>query len=287
MKLKKIADPNMYPIRLYIMIFALLFLIIAFGCEKKMETKNMEVDMTDIKDVEIAALVNKRILFGHASVGNNIIEGIQDIITADNRFKNLRIKEFKPGDRLDEPGIYHFGLNKNGFPKKKSDHFVQSLIENDIGAKTDIAFFKYCYVDIEMDANVDDLFKYYTDTVESIHKQYPNIKLMHVTTPLYSHGMGMKGLIKRLIKTDHHNIKRNEFNEKLIEKYKEIDPVFDLAAVGSTYPDGSKTSFKYKGKTYYSLANEYTYDGGHLNKTGRYLAAKKLLKTLSEIALTQ
>jgi len=287
MKLRKIANPNMYPLRMYITIFTLLLLIITFGCEKKMEARNMEVDTADIRDEEIAALVNKRILFGHASVGNNIIEGIRDIITADNRFEKINIQKLESNHQISAPGFYHFGVRKNGFPKKKCDHFKQILIENGLGQKADIAFFKFCYVDIEMDANVQELFNYYVDTVESIKRKFQNIKMIHVTTPYYSHKRGLKGFIKRLIKPDLHNVKRNEFNNKLIEKYNQSDPIFDLATVESTYPDGSRSSFKYKGKTYYSLANEYTYDGGHLNKTGRYLAAKNLLKTLSEIALSQ
>jgi len=274
-----------YKIEIVLLAFYFIILIAFIGCERKM--KDIKINTEDISDEAILALEKKKILFGHASVGNNIIAGIQDIIASDNRFKNIHIKEFKAGDRLDEPGIYHFGLKKNGFPKRKSDHFVKSLVENDIGEKIDIAFFKYCYVDIERDSNVEDLFDYYTDTVESIHKQYPNIKLLHVTTPLYSHGKGMKGFIKRIIKTDRHNIKRNEFNDIVIEKYQDENPIYDLSTIGSTYHDGSRSSFKYKGKTYYSLANEYTNDGGHLNEIGRYYAAKELLNTLADIALNQ
>ncbi len=255
------------------------------GCEKKM--KNIEINTEDISDKAILALEKKKILFGHASVGNNIIEGIRDIIAADNRFEKINIQKLESNHQISAPGFYHFGVRKNGFPKKKCDHFKQMLIENGLGQKVDIAFFKLCYVDIEKDSNIQEIFNYYVDTVESIKRKFPNIRMMHVTTPYYSHKRSLKGFIKRLIKPDLHNVKRNEFNNKLIKKYNQSDLIFDLATVESTYPGGSRASFKYNGKTYYSLANEYTYDGGHLNKTGRYLAAKNLFKTLSEIELSQ
>jgi len=262
-------------------------LIFTLSCEKKMELKDVEIDMKKIKDETIEALANKRVLFGHASVGNNIVNGIKDIMSADIRFRKINIRELKANKQLDEPGLYHFGVRKNSFPKKKCDHFKQVLTNGDLGRKADMAFFKLCYVDIEEDSNVQEIFDYYVDTIEYVKKEFPDIEIMHVTVPLYAHRWHLKGAIKRLIKPDIHNVKRNEFNTKLMEKYNDSDPIYDLARVESTYPDGRRSSFEYKAKTYFSLANEYTHDGGHLNKIGRYYAAKNLLKVLSEIALSQ
>jgi hypothetical protein len=95
----------------------------------------------------------------------------------------------------------------------------------------------------------------------------------------------MKGFIKNIIRGDVSNVKRNEYNKMIINKYQGVDPIYDLAAIESRLPDGKRTLFKYKGQIYASLATEYTYDGGHLNKTGRYLAAKELLKILTEISM--
>ncbi|MCK5076580.1 MAG: hypothetical protein KAR38_09400, partial [Calditrichia bacterium] len=72
-----------------------------------------------------------------------------------------------------------------------------------------------------------------------------------------------------------------EYNELLKETFKD-EPVFNLAKVESTYPDGSRESFTQNGKTYYSLIRNYTYDGGHLNELGRQIAAKELMKVLAE-----
>jgi len=292
---RKVALSNSYALKKYLLrmciaLFISLTQILIFGCEKKMEAKNVEINVGDIRDEAVEALANKRIVFGHASVGNNIIDGIRDIMSTDDRFKKIHIRELKPREKLDEPGLYHFGLRENSFPKKKCDHFKQILEifrERGLDGKIDIAFLKLCYVDIEEDSNVQDIFNYYVDTTDYLGKEFPSIKILHVTVPLYAHRWGLKGFIKRLIKSDAHNIKRNAFNIKLLEKYKHVDVIFDLARVESTYPDGRRSSFKLDGKVYYALVNEYTYDGGHLNELGRYYTAKELLKVLSGMAMSQ
>jgi predicted GNAT family acetyltransferase len=285
MNQKKISKSKKYASGFWILIFIFFILVFIISCEGEMESIKNATNPKDIKAEAIETLAQKIILFGHASVGNNIVDGIQEIMSTDNRFEKINVRKLESDHQISTPGFYHFGVRKNGFPKKKCDHFKQMLIDNGLGGKVDIAFFKLCYVDIEEDANVQEIFDYYVKTMEDVKKEFPNIKILHTTVPLYSHGKGIKGFIKRLIKTDNHNIKRNEFNEKLIEKYNDTDPIYDLASVESSYPDGHRSAFKVKGKEYFSLANEYTYDGGHLNELGRYQAAKNLLKILSEVAL--
>jgi len=153
-----------------------------------------------------------------------------------------------------------------------------------MGSPRHIAFFKFCYVDIEDDANVKEVFDYYINTMDQIKKEYPDLKLIHVTSPLYVHAMGIKGFVKRILKPDISNVRRNEFNQLLTDKYKDSEPIYDLARVESTLHDGRRVTFEHKGKEYFSLASEYTYDGGHLNETGKFHAAKELLTVLSKIA---
>ena len=59
--------------------------------------------------------------------------------------------------------------------------------------------------------------------------------------------------------------------------------VFDLAYYESLYQDGKRSVFKYKGDKYYSLARQYSSDGGHLNKKGRILIAGELLNFLAKL----
>ena len=79
------------------------------------------------------------------------------------------------------------------------------------------------------------------------------------------------------------NIKRNEYNEMIIKKYEGKEPVFDIAKIQSTFPDGTRCSFSKDGKTYYSMVPEYTNDGGHLNEIGRKKVAEQFLILLTNL----
>jgi len=271
------------------------FIIISFfivltmplwGCEEKMGANviSVETDMKIIQDEAIEAFTGKKIFFGHMSVGYNIINGIEDIKTASKRFSKIRIEELVRSELANEPGIYHAKVGENGFPEKKCDAFKKRLMEDSFGSRVGIAFFKFCYVDFKESSDVKEIFSYYTKTADYLKKEFPQLQILHVTTPLTVHAPGLKGFVKSLLKDDIANIKRNEFNSLLIDKYKNIDPIYDLAKAESTLPDGERVTFRHKGSEYFSLAGQYTDDGGHLNKLGRYCAARELLITLSHIS---
>jgi hypothetical protein len=62
------------------------------------------------------------------------------------------------------------------------------------------------------------------------------------------------------------------------------EPLFDLAAVESTRPDGSRETLSLGGKTAFALHPGYTNDGSHLNEVGRRRAAEALLTLLARLA---
>ena len=63
----------------------------------------------------------------------------------------------------------------------------------------------------------------------------------------------------------------------LKKEYEDKEPILDIAKIESTFPNGTRSLFTKDGKTYYSMAPEYTYDGSHLNETGRKKVAEQLL----------
>ncbi|MBW2608023.1 MAG: hypothetical protein JRD05_10355 [Deltaproteobacteria bacterium] len=69
----------------------------------------------------------------------------------------------------------------------------------------------------------------------------------------------------------------------LRKEYDGKEPVFDIAKIESTFPNGTRCSFTKDGKTYYSMVPEYTYDSGHLNETGRKKVAEQLLILLAQL----
>lgn len=266
--------------------FAVLLLV--FGCKNEMENNQMEQKLKPVKISEAAidSLALEKIFFGHMSVGYNILSGIEKIIDSDEQFRNIKVVELSDDVDITEPGIYHAKNGKNSFPETKCDAFKDVLMKNDFGKNLDIAFFKFCYVDIKDNSDVQSIFNKYVATIEEIKTQFPNLQIIHVTVPLRTHVWGIKEKVKRILKADIANVKRNEFNKMLVEKYSGKEPIFDLAKVESTLPDGNRSSFKDNGETIYMLSEKYTYDGGHLNDLGSFLAGQELLRILADAATT-
>ena len=163
-------------------------------------------------------------------------------------------------------------------------------MQQGIGKTANIAFFKFCFVDITEKTNIEELFGYYAKTMEKLRKEYPNVTFVHFTVPLLRRNKpSLKLYIRKILGradgffADSHNIARNKFNELIMEAYAGKEPIFDLAMVESTYQDGRRCSFSDNSNTYYSLVPEYTNDGGHLNELGQRMVAEQLLIFLASM----
>ena len=221
--------------------------------------------------------------FGHQSVGKNILDGINDI--SESVANKINIVESRVVNE-NAVALYHANVGKNVDPRSKINDF-RELIENGIGGKADVAFFKFCYIDFNQDTDVKSTFLNYQQTMKSLKENYPQTIFIHFTVPLVEARLGLKGYVKKIIgrydTKREGNIKRNQFNTMLKAEYEGKEPIFDLAGIESTYPDGKNETFEKDGRTYYALAPLYTNDGSHLNKTGRKVVASKLLYFLASI----
>jgi len=203
-------------------------------------------------------------------VGGNVLEGLRDILAGRNDLQMVQSL-----------------IGRNGEPETKCAAFRQAL-ESFEDNSIDIALMKFCYVDFNGDTDIDRLFACYKETVTEIRSKYPRVKVIPATVPLTVHPASWKRVAKMLLgRADNgaSNSKRSEFNERM-RSYYAGQPVYDLAQVESTYPDGSRSSFVYGDQTAYSLISRYTADGGHLNEVGRRLAARELIRTLARTAMT-
>jgi hypothetical protein len=267
-----------------ILIFSMTLLILNCGKEDKM-TKT-SITLKPAGESALKKLSAKKIYFGHQSVGYNIMDGVKEIVS---NYPELKIIESKDANDYSNPVFGHSRNGKNVDPKSKIDAFEKTMNDG-LGQKTDIAFFKFCYVDFNTHTDVNTVFNDYVSAMERLKKKYPKTRFVHVTSPLsniISFKNKSKDFVKKIIgrQTDKErtitaNIKRNEFNELIKEKYSKED-IFDLADIESTYPDSKKEKFSKNGKDYYALVPEYTYDGGHLNNTGKRVVAGEFLKYLS------
>ncbi len=267
------------------MIIQIILLVQIISCrgEKMTGINNISEGFNNISPSEWNHLKQKKIYFGHQSVGYNILDGINDLMQ-ENKDIQLNIKE-TTDNRIFTGGIFaHSRIGENTDPLSKIKAFEQ-LMDSGIGNTVDIAFFKFCYVDIDAQSNVEKVFDIYKETMHRLKKEYPDVTFIHVTVPLGTSITTWKTYIKRIIGSNNiweydSNIRKNEYNNFLRKEYFGKEPIFDLAEVESTYPDGRRATFTKGGRRYFCLAPEYTPDDGHLNELGRKMVAEKLLLLL-------
>jgi hypothetical protein len=252
------------------------------GCDET-RSRTLSVKPIELSEDAMKAIKSKQFLFGHQSVGSNILSGLKELKSSGKSI-DLNASPIAGFGSLQQPGLYHFSVGRNGDPFAKIDDFAKH-IRGGLGSQVDVAFFKFCYIDMEAETDTTGIFDHYRQVMEALKKEFPNVRFAHVTVPLVSIQTGPKAWAKKIIGMPLYgladNYKRNEFNKLLVATYGGKDPIFDLAKSESTYADGSRARVTSNGKDFFVLAPEYTTDGGHLNETGRQKAAAEFLQFLA------
>lgn len=228
--------------------------------------------------VRLAA--GRRALFGHQSVGENIIAGLRDVAGA-----ALPIREGRAATDFVEPGFVHTRLGRNQDPRSKLADFEAALAASE--GKPGVALFKFCYVDIDAKTDVDALFEATVATMERLRAQYPSVRFIYVTVPLTVVQTGLKAWLTQRVTGAapwgfEENLARHRFNTLLRTRLRGA-PLFDLAALESTRTDGTVELHAVQGQTVPALVPAYSDDGQHLNAEGRRRVAEALLETLAAL----
>jgi hypothetical protein len=270
----------------------ILMIFSLFGCKggKMEENKMIPANLKMVSEINWKNLSEKRIYFGHQSVGFNIVEGIKDVMKANPQIK-LNILETSNAVDFSVPLFAHSQIGENGNPKSKCEAFAE-FMEKGIGEKVDIAFLKFCYVDVTGKTDIKKMFEDYKRTIADLKQKYPKVVFVHFSVPLTTVQISWKTRLKILLGKEDiweygDNVPRGDYNELLKKEYGGKEPVFDLAAIESTHPDGKRESFRKGSRTYYSLIPDYTRDGGHLNEKGRKFVAEQLLIFLADVGATK
>lgn len=248
------------------------------------DTESMR-SLSDVRAIEWEALANRRIFFGHQSVGRNILAGVRQVLEREPQI-TLRLVESENPGAIQGPAFIDANIGRNGDPESKANAFVRA-IEQGFGDSGGIAMFKYCYVDVTPGTDIDKLFEDYATRIDSLKTVYPGLTIVHVTLPLKRLRGGKREWVKRLLgrSTDMAlHVKRNRYNELLRARYQGTDPIFDLAMLESTRADGSRSAIRYRGRTVYTLAPEWTDDGAHLNEAAQIRVAEQLLILLATMS---
>lgn len=240
-----------------------------------------DVDASLREDFE--RIAQRRIIFGHQSVGANILDGVKQLSKMVG--VPVNIVDVKSADSPGLAMIGHTFIAENGKPLMKLKSFEQAMGLQATGF--DIALVKFCYVDFTAETDAQSLFASYRATIDTLRVRHPGTTFVHITAPLTTVQDGFKSHLKRLVGNAPYgtveNLRREEYNALLRQAYSGKEPIFDLARIESIAPDGSAVTVEWKGSSAPAMSAAYTYDGGHLNAAGKLRAARELVSVLAAI----
>ena len=265
-----------------------LLLVAATGCKKEEGTATMPTSqlpqLADVDSASWARLAQRRIFFGHQSVGQNIMDGVAEVVTANPHIR-LLVVETKDIDAMRAPGLYHGRVGRNAHPSEKEAEFA-SIAGGAFSSAPGVGMVKLCYVDVGPDTDPAALFDSYQRRMAELSARHPGLTLVHVTMPVTTsestRGYWKNKLLGRRTARDLNAI-RNKYNALLRAAYVGHAPVFDLAALESTRADGSRAFFRRGADSVFTLAEEYTSDGDHLNDAARRMVAERFLIFLATL----
>lgn len=191
--------------------------------------------------------------FAHASVGGNMVAGLNDLHSGNGAFYQLQTVSASatpPADVL-AGRIYENDRGNPGWQEKLNE-FDQAL-GNGWAGKADLAMDKFCYIDQAADADA------YLSFMQNMEAKYAGsgTRLVYATMPLTAD-------------SDGGNILRNNFNNAVRSFVAGSSDrlLFDIADIEAWDATGIEHTFVSGGITYQQLYAGFTSDGGHLNDVG-------------------
>lgn len=221
-----------------------------------------------ITTAELQTAATKRVFFGHHSVGWNVLDGVSALYSAagvsgpGQEYISSHSAVITPASG----GVLaHAEAGDNGDPNGKVDDFA-AYLRAGVASQVQVAVVKYCYVDIYDDSTVDATFAHYVSVMDGLQAEFPGITFIYATNPLETDSDGA-------------NRARYRFNQLVRAKYAGTGRLWDIAAIESTRPDGTRVTGSAYGEAMYA---GYTSDGGHLNSAGSKVVAAELLRLIAQ-----
>lgn len=214
---------------------------------------------------ELRAAVRKQVVFGHQSVGFNIMDGVQ-LLYRSRGLAPPRVIDWTGTLPRDQVGfIAHAQVGRNTDPESKVRQFEAMLSAST--PEPDAALLKFCYVDVTAGTDVKALFAMYRRSVARLEAAHPDTTFLHATVPL-------------TVDDPASNVRRQQYNRLVRSAYRP-GRVVDVARIESTTPSGRRVTGSYNGRKYFALYRGYTTDGGHLNPRGASRVASALLQAIA------
>jgi hypothetical protein len=248
------------------------------ACDRSQENAMSTTTQTpSLTRAQWDALSARSVFFGHQSVGDNMLDGVQKLGKTEG-WPELRIIEQSGAPASKQPSLMHAKIGQNGDPQSKVKAFKDAL-DAGVGQQVDIALMKFCFWDIRHETNIDAVFNEYRSTMADLERRYPNVTFVHATVPLVAADMDWKARVRRMIgqktNTDIDNGVRETLNQKIRNEYANRAIVLDIAKAESD-SDGPMDNPQ--------LAASLSSDGAHLNDAGRRRVGAEFVKALSDAA---
>lgn len=242
-----------------------LAVALACACGCRPVESAMPVD-TQPTAAQWQAFAARRIVFGHQSVGRNILGGVAALAVG----AGVQLPVTETRDGAATPGIAHFAVGANGDPLGKIGDFA-AVMDGPAAAGADIALLKLCYIDFSGTADPAAVAAAYGDTLAHLQLRHPATIFVAVTAPLTTEQSGPRALVKKLLGRAPdgraENARREAFNAALRARFGAEGRLFDLAALES----GGGAA----------LNPALSSDGGHLNDAGARLVAERFVTFLA------
>jgi lysophospholipase L1-like esterase len=211
------------------------------------------------------------------------VKGLEDLAEAAQQ--QLTISR-GVGSDVPSGNFRHQKVGANRKPLTKLSAFESALGDQ---TSADVALLKFCYVDVEPATDVAALFAAYEETLARLEAKHPHATFVRATVPLRTFQRGAKATLKKLLGRDtgeRANESRERFNALVRTAAARANaPIFDIARLLSTRPDGSTEEVEWQQRRVPGLVASYTDDGGHLNLLGRQRAARELAAVLAAAPL--
>lgn len=197
-----------------------------------------------------------KVLFGHQSVGFDVIHGLQSL-AARPRYQVAVQPRIEPYWFTRNSGVGEFFLGRNGEGTGKVSEFSQK-VRGGFGDKVDVAMMKLCYADIYPRINVDQVFAAQRASYDDLQRAYPKLKLVWWTCPV--------------VRVTRFGDQRTRLNNLIREHVRTTGAtLFDIADLECHAPDGRLITAEGCELLYEGYSRD---QGGHLNEAGQQHMAR-------------
>ncbi|MFA4894858.1 MULTISPECIES: hypothetical protein [Microbacterium] len=237
----------------------------------------------ELAATQLDALTETTVLFGHQSVGANILDGVAGMYADAGRTAPEIVQD--EGEAQTDASIVHAFVGVNGDPLGKFTAF-RDLVDGPAGDAASVAIVKLCYTDITSSTDAASVFDEYTTLMEDLEARHPDITFLYATVPLTtdrSWGANIKaffGSDDRMGPAD--NRVREQYNALIREEYVDSGRLFDIAAVESTMSTEPAVRSQ-DGEVYHVLNAALSSDAGHLSELGSRVAAAELIRVIADV----